>query len=178
MTTVFVAGSRAISRLSSKITERLDNIIAKRFTVLVGDANGVDKAVQSYLAKQSYRDVFVYGMETCRNNIGDWPVREHTASKGTRHDRHYYGIKDMAMARDASCGFMLWDGESKGTLTNVVNLLNFGKKVLLYLGPEKSFFALASFDDLHNALQSSQIADPESMLSAVGVNRQPTLHLR
>lgn len=178
MTAVFVAGSRAISRLSSKITERLDNILAKKFTVFVGDANGVDKAVQGYLAKRGYRNVVVYCMESCRNNIGDWPVREHTGSKGARHDRHYYGIKDMAMARDASCGFMLWDGESKGTLTNVVNLLDLGKKVLLYLGPEKSFFTLASLTDLHNALQSSHIVDAESMLSAVGVNRQPALHLR
>jgi hypothetical protein len=36
------------------------------------------------------------------------------------------------MAKDASCGFMLWDGVSKGTLANVVNLLHCDKKVVLF----------------------------------------------
>jgi hypothetical protein len=39
------------------------------------------------------------------------------------------------MAKDASCGFMLWDGVSKGTLTNVINLLHCDKKVVLFSSP-------------------------------------------
>ena len=113
MTSVFVAGSRALSRLNPKVRERLDNIMKQNFTVLVGDANGADKAVQRHLAKCGYREVLVYCMETCRNNAGQWRTRPHTAKPGSKRDRHYYGIKDSAMAEDATCGFMLWDGESK-----------------------------------------------------------------
>ena len=40
MDSVFVAGSRALSKLNASVKERLDNIIAKQLTVLVGDANG------------------------------------------------------------------------------------------------------------------------------------------
>jgi hypothetical protein len=43
MTTVFVAGSRAISKLNDQIRERLDNIMREQLSVLVGDANGADK---------------------------------------------------------------------------------------------------------------------------------------
>lgn len=79
MTRVFVAGSRSVSRLNDQIRERLDNIMRQDFTVLIGDANGADKAVQVYLAKCNYRNVFVYAMELCRNNVGEWPVHRHAA---------------------------------------------------------------------------------------------------
>ena len=77
MTTVFVAGSRAISKLNEQITERLDNIMRRQLSVLVGDANGADKAVQAYLAKCAYRSVTVYSMEASRNNVGGWPIKRH-----------------------------------------------------------------------------------------------------
>ena len=128
MTTVFVAGSRAISKLNDQIRERLDNIMRQQLSVLVGDANGADKAVQAYLAKCAYRNVTVYSMQVSRNNVGDWPIKHHFGGPTAKHDRHFYGIKDLAMTKDATWGFMLWDGESKGTLTNVVNLLNTKKR--------------------------------------------------
>jgi hypothetical protein len=174
MACVFVAGSRAVSRLNPQVRERLDNIIKQNLAVLVGDANGVDKAVQQYLAQCSYREVVVYCMEDCRNNVGQWPTREHRAEPGSRRDRHYYGIKDLAMAKDATCGFMLWDGESRGTLTNVVNLLNARKKVLLYLGPKKLFFKLSAFEDLHEALHANGIGNVPAFLASIGI-REPAL---
>jgi hypothetical protein len=171
-TRVFIAGSRAISRLNSEIRERLDNMMRQKFTILVGDANGADKAMQQYLHQCGYREVRVYCMETCRNNVGNWPIRPHTAKPGAKRDRHYYGIKDLAMAEDATCGFMLWDGESKGTLTNVVNLLNAHKKCLLHLGPKKLFFKLLASDDFYQVLQTSGIDNVSAFLASIGV-REP-----
>lgn len=170
MTSVFVAGSRDVSRLNSQIRERLDNIMKQNFTILVGDANGADKAVQRYLAKCHYRKVEIYCMEVCRNNVGEWPTRLHAAEPGSRRDRHYYGIKDLAMARDASCGFMLWDGASRGTLTNIVNLLSVRKKTLLYFSPRKLFFKLCSFADLHQVLHANGIHDVPAFFRSRGVS--------
>jgi hypothetical protein len=80
----------------------------------------------------------------CRNNIGNWPTHAEKMGPGVPHDRHYYGVKDLAMAKDASFGFMIWDGTSKGTLTNVINLLGAQKKVLLYQPlTEKAFLHYA-----------------------------------
>jgi len=140
MDSVFVGGSRALPKLSGPVKEPLDNIVAKQLTVLVGDANGADKAVQRYLAERNYQHVFVYCMDVCRNNLGNWPVRPHSVESTIRDDRHYYGIKDRAMAKDASCRFMLWDGVSKGTLANVVNLLHCEKKVVLFSSPKRRFY--------------------------------------
>ena len=51
----------------------------------------------------------------------------------------FYRQKDIAMAKDADCGFMIWDKNSKGTLNNIIDLLNQTKSVELYLNDEKVF---------------------------------------
>ena len=76
MSTVFVAGSRQISQLPAEVGSRLDTMIEKGLQILVGDANGADKAVQRYFADRSYPNVLVHCMKDhCRNNVGDWPTR-------------------------------------------------------------------------------------------------------
>jgi hypothetical protein len=49
MSTVFVAGSRQVSRLPAEVKTRLDKMIEKGFQILVGDANGADKAASGTL---------------------------------------------------------------------------------------------------------------------------------
>ena len=137
MTTVFIGGSRKVSRLNEVIRARLDNIIRGHLAVAVGDANGADKAVQTYLAERGYRQVMVYcAGAACRNNVGDWPT-VHVSVERTSRDFEYYAQKDARMAEAASCGFMLWDGSSKGTLNNILALLRAEKKCLVYFGPER-----------------------------------------
>src|SRR5438874_12522254 len=106
MHSVFVAGSRALSKLNAQVKERLDNILRKEFTVLVGDANGADKAAHRYLAEREYGHVVVYCVDVCRINAGNWPLRSHSAAPAGQRDGHYYGINDRARARDASRGFV------------------------------------------------------------------------
>jgi hypothetical protein len=48
MKKVFVGGSRKISRLNEQVRKRLDQIIEKQLQVLLGDANGADKADDLY----------------------------------------------------------------------------------------------------------------------------------
>src|SRR5260370_1839620 len=132
MANVFIGGSRAVSRLNALIREQLDNLIAHQSTLLIGDANGIDKAVQRYLADRGYRSVCVYCMHDCRNNEGEWPIRS-IASSAKQKDFSYYSTKDRVMAEEAHCGLMLWDGKSKGTLSNIITLLGYGTKVLVYL---------------------------------------------
>jgi hypothetical protein len=148
---VFVAGSRRLSRLNKDVMRRIDSIVDKGFTIIVGDANGVDRAVQHYLKDIGYGNVLVFCMEGgCRNNIGDWPTRKITATVPGRRDFAYYATKDRAMAQEADYGLMLWDGRSRGTLTNVVHLVRQGKPVLIYIAPDKSF---------HTLRQSSHLAE-------------------
>lgn len=151
MTSVFIGGSRAVSRLNSVIREKLDHLIARNCAIYVGDANGADKAIQQHFADRRYPYVTVYCMERCRNNIGAWPTKRISYS-GKPRDFAYYAAKDLAMAQDAKCGVMLWDGRSKGTLNNIQNLLHMGKKTLVYLGIGKAFHKLSSDEDLQRLL--------------------------
>ena len=150
MTKVFIAGSRQIARLPAEVKNRIDTMVDKGFQILVGDANGADKAVQRYLADKAYPNVLVHCMENhCRNNVGTWPTFQVASPQGAR-GFDYYSVKDRAMADAAEYGLMLWDGKSKGTINNVVNLSRRNKVVVVYVAPAKSFQTVRSIHDLQD----------------------------
>ncbi len=171
MTKVFIAGSRKLSRLNADVKGRIDNMIEKGFTILVGDANGADKAAQKYLLDNRYQNVVVYCMAgNCRNNVGQWPAHEVTAPNGARGFA-YYSLKDQAMADDATHALMLWDGESKGTLNNVINLLRQSKPVVVYLAPKKVFQNLRSSADLQELLRKCDRASVQRFEQELGIGQ-------
>jgi hypothetical protein len=90
-------------------------------------------------------------MDHCRNNVRSWPVRT-ISHLGNERDFSYFAQKDLAMAREAHCGVMFWDGKSKGTLNNIHNLLYEQKEALVYLSPEKAFHKLTKESDLNDLL--------------------------
>jgi hypothetical protein len=142
MTKVFIGGSRHISRLNLQVRERLDKIVAKGLPVLIGDANGADKAVQQYLHDKHYANVEVFcAGRLCRNNIGKWKLRTvPTPAREKTFD--FFAAKDRLMAHEAGVGLMIWDGKSAGTLLNVLRLLRQRKKVVVYAVPEGRFWEL------------------------------------
>jgi adenine-specific DNA-methyltransferase len=144
MNKVFLGGSRRIHHLTADVKRRLDRIIEKRLFVVIGDANGADKIMQSYLQVKDYDlvEVFCAG-DSCRNNIGGWPTRL-ISTKGSRRDFSFYATKDRAMADEASFGLMLLDWQSVGTLMNVLRLIRRGRKVAAYLAPVQEFVELRS----------------------------------
>jgi adenine-specific DNA-methyltransferase len=144
MTKVFVGGSRHASRLNAQVRDRLDNIIKSGFPVVVGDANGADKAIQQYLHSKHYQNVEVFCSNgICRNNIGGWRSRN-VPTESRERNAQFYSAKDRAMAQEATIGLMMWDGKSVGTLLNVFRLLSFQKKAIVYAVPEKRFLEFRS----------------------------------
>jgi len=74
MKKVFIGGSRRISRLNAEVTRRIDQMIERELDILIGDANGADKAVQAYLSERQYPNVAVFCTGgQCRNNVAGWP---------------------------------------------------------------------------------------------------------
>jgi hypothetical protein len=149
---VFVGGSRKISRLNDQLRERLDSIMAKRLAILVGDANGADKAVQSYLAERHYANVQVFcSAGKCRNNVAGWDIRAVQVAHPAK-GFEYFTAKDAAMAREAEVGFMLWDGESAGTMVNAARLVAAGKPVVIYISPVREFRTLRTADEVREVV--------------------------
>jgi len=160
MKKVFFSGSRRLGKLNKDLRIRADKIIAQGFLILLGDANGADRAMQQYLAERSYKNVVIFcAGQTCRNNIGGWKTKHVVINRGQK-DFRYYAARDKEMSEEASYGFMLWDGKSKGTLNNIVNLLELDKYVVVYLSPKKHFFTLKSRDQLPDLLSN---CDQEAM---------------
>jgi hypothetical protein len=159
MTTVFLSGSRKLSRINDAIRYRLDNMIEKNLSIIVGDANGADKAMQSYLAERSYKEVTVFFVGNgSRNNVGQWPsknVETHKKLSGWR----FYAQKDREMAKLADFGFVLWDGKSAGSVDNILTLMKERKKAVVYYAPEKKFYIVKTLADAIGLLQK---CDPET----------------
>lgn len=142
-------------------------VVAKKCPILVGDANGADKAVQKFLAECEYPGVTVFCMQECRNNLGNWPCRS-IRSNAARKDFSYYAAKDDAMSKAADCGIMLWDGESNGALNNILKLMSQNKRVLVYLAPERAFFKLNNSNDVTDLLMRCDKGSIEAALKKIG----------
>lgn len=153
MTTVFVSGSRKISRLNKEIRNRLQNLVDKQFAVIIGDANGADKALQKYFSEIPYKNVIVFcSGNSCRNNLGNWDEK-HVFVEPKLKGRDFYTKKDKEMAAEADYGFVLWDGKSSGAFNNIIELLKKHKNALVYFSPEKKFYSVSKVEDAQKLLE-------------------------
>ena len=145
---VFIAGARAIRSLDAVVISRLRTITERKYDILVGDCYGVDSAVQRFCADLANSNVTVFASNgKARNNIGGWKVENVPVKHGVS-GFDYYRQKDIAMAQAADCGFMIWDGKSRGTYQNILTLLEMEKKVLVYIVPQNRMAWLFSAGDL------------------------------
>ncbi len=152
---IFIAGPRAISELDENINKKLNSICEKGYDVLVGDAEGVDSSIQKFLQIKLYRNVTVFASKgIARNNYGDWQIKNVEVNDNiTGFD--FYAKKDLEMAKSADIGFMIWNGKSKGTFNNMINLLNLGKEVILYYAPNQKFYQFKTMKDLNDFLNTN-----------------------
>jgi hypothetical protein len=160
MSTVFLSGSRRLSRLNEAIRARLKNMVDSGMDIIIGDANGADRAMQEYLARTAYQNVTVYcAGDKCRNNVGNWASRFVKVDSRLR-GRDFYAKKDKAMAALADFGLVLWDGKSVGSINNVYELVVREKKVVVYYSPDHKFCTITSKEQLQDLLAR---CDPETL---------------
>ncbi len=146
-------------------------MVEQGFHIVVGDANGADKALQSYLAAQDYRNVVVFcaGQE-CRNNVGGWEVNEVPVNPKLK-GRAFYTQKDKEMAARADYGLVLWDGKSVGSITNVYELLKSGKKVVVYFSPEKRFMNVNDLGDVDTLIKNCELPENHAIYKTLDSSR-------
>jgi hypothetical protein len=124
---VFISGSMSINALPDSAIKKIDSIMSGNCAIVIGDSKGVDVEVQKYLADNNYDHVTVYFTGTAaRINIGNWEEKEITGDSKIGKD--LYVLKDIAMAHDADCGLMIWDGLSIKTLNNIKELKDRNKR--------------------------------------------------
>ena len=73
------------------------------------------------------------------------------------------------MVDAAAYGLMLWDGESKGTLNSVINMVRQDKPVVVYLAPKKTFQNVRSADDVIDLLSKCSRASVNRFERELGI---------
>lgn len=171
MTTVFIAGSMNIKHLDSLVKKRIDNIIASDFRVVVGDADGADSSVQRYLSDHGAVATVYCSGHAPRNNIGEWPVVE-VETHAAPGSRAFFTAKDLAMARAADFGLMIWDARSTGTLSNVLELLSQRKKTLVFVNKKKEFIPVGDASQLICLVAHMSPAAREKAEAKIGLSKR------
>lgn len=140
---VFISGTSKLqdksstyfrSGLPKPIKDEIDGYIRDKKKIIVGDAPGVDTAVQQYLADRGYKKVVVYGTDKTRTNAGGWKEKVVDGTGYELGSKEWHALKDKAMQDDSMEGLavILEKGGASATRKNVEALVNQNKKVKIY----------------------------------------------
>ena len=128
---VFIGGSKTITYLNEEAKKKIDEFCKNNAEILIGDCFGADHIVQKYLYDRGYTNVTVYvSGDEVRHNAGNFNVKHITVTNDVS-GFGFYRHKDIAMANDADCGLMLWNGSSRGTECNISDLRKIDKSVMV-----------------------------------------------
>jgi hypothetical protein len=150
VTSVFLSGSRKISKLAPEVVERIKAMTDGELDILIGDANGADRVMQALLLELAYDRVIVYHSgDIIRNNVGDWRSVSIAVEPGVE-GREFFTRKDRRMAELADFGFIVWDGKSSGSMSNALEMTRLGKKCVIYVGPQHAFVVVRDPGDVEH----------------------------
>jgi hypothetical protein len=149
---IVLGGSRLISSLPAAVLEKIDSWVNEGHHFFIGDAAGSDRAFQTYLSGANYPNVVVMSSAgVVRNNLGNWPIE--LVDSGLKSKSHsIHAFKDRKMTSEADAGLMIWDCESAGTLSNVIDLLRQGKECKIWIAPDAELCNFDDFDSLNRWL--------------------------
>lgn len=154
MVKMFISGSIASKEIPEDVIRSVDDSRKRNYTILIGDARGIDKNIQDMLKSDNYKNVEVYHVGPSPRNFSDkeWvdrrvpvDIENEKLFKNGKYTREAQMIKDKAMSKDADFGLVIWQDTSinrfgkvsvsKGSLNNIYNLLIQEKYVGLYYIP-------------------------------------------
>lgn len=122
------------ANLPKPVTNELDKAIKADKKIVVGDAPGVDRQVQDYLAKKQYSNVEVYSPgKECRYIANDKWTNHKVDSIFTPGSKVWLAVKDIAMTDAATEGLsIILDEGANATRRNVERLIEQNKYVKVY----------------------------------------------
>ncbi len=171
MKKMFISGSISSKEIPDVVIKSVDNSRERNYTILIGDATGIDKSIQDMLKADNYKNVEIYHVGPTPRNFADraWinkrilvDTDNEKLFKDGKYTRVAQMMKDKAMVDDADFGLVIWRDTSKnrfgnvhvskGSLNNIYNLLMQEKYVgLFYIpNPEKGimkFKKLSEFEE-------------------------------
>lgn len=133
---VFVSGKVKFDEpIPGTVKRELDNVVAAKSKIIIGDAPGADTRVQDYLSSVGYRNVTVYTTDDrVRNNVGNWTVKK-ISGNGKETEREVRAQKDIAMSNAATKGIAISSDDDRAdsaTSLNIKRLIESNKSVQFY----------------------------------------------
>lgn len=132
---VFISGSSKLKSLDKRMTDCLDEYMAKKASFIVGDCYGADEFAQDYLKKHNYEDVTVYcstqepRWKRCRytNYVSLWEKAQ------GKQGEDFYQVKDKAMCEACDEAVAFWNGNSYGVKCNLERCISLNKPVTYFI---------------------------------------------
>lgn len=132
---VFISGSSKLKSLDKRMTDCLDEYMAKKVSFIVGDCYGADELAQDYLKKHNYEDVTVYcstqepRWKRCRytNYVSLWEKAQ------GKQGEDFYQVKDKAMCEACDEAVAFWNGNSYGVKCNLERCFSLNKPVTYFI---------------------------------------------
>lgn len=140
---VFISGSSKTQSegpykrksLPRPVKKSLRSIIKAKAKIVVGDAPGIDRQTQDYLAKRHYKNVEVYGpgTEVRYSASKKWKTNPINAPQYEIMSKEWLAAKDIEMARISTKAIAVTlDDGAKATRKNVERMIESSKDVYVY----------------------------------------------
>ena len=142
---IVLGGSRFLEKIPQNLIELIKEWTDSGSEFLVGDAPGADSAFQKALINVGSKSVTIYSSAGyVRNNYGNWVSKEIESGLQSKSNA-VHAFKDRYMTSIADSGLMLWNCESAGTLSNVIDLVESGKSCRIWVALDSELY---NFDNL------------------------------
>lgn len=134
MNSVFISGSISIKTLPSEVIKSFDKIISQSIHVYVGDADGIDTLTQKYFASKNYTNVVVCTIYDRPRNmaLNLFEINQVSYDPNIKSERERQISKDSYMTSNTDYSFVIWDGKSKGSFSNIQRAFEYDKKLKIY----------------------------------------------
>lgn len=147
---IVLGGSRFLDKIPQNLIDLIEEWVSIKTEFLVGDAPGADTAFQKVLKNVGSKSVTIYSSAGhIRNNFGGWDSKEIKSDLLSKSSA-MHAFKDRFMTSIADSGLMLWDCESAGTLSNVIDLVESGKTCRIWVVQDAELYI---FDNLPSLLE-------------------------
>ena len=130
---LFISGSMSINTLPIFIQKTLEKIFQeKKYTLLIGDASGIDTLVQKYCNQRTFYDVEIFSIFQNPRNYISKNFTPHFIQTTEKNPRKKQQEKDIAMTKKSDALLVIWDGKSKGSYENILRGLEQNKHIEVF----------------------------------------------
>ncbi len=110
-------------KLPARVARKIDEAIACKMKIIVGEVPGACRLYQDYLKSKNYTDVVVGHAKSMRYNVGNWKTKQYGNSVTER---------EHSMIRACSSAIIIWTDNSGVIAENLELLKRLGKPTFLY----------------------------------------------